>query len=240
MDEAVLELRNIRGGYDRRTVLRDISFRVRQGEVIGIIGPNGHGKSTLLRAISGLLPWREGHLVLGGKDIARVPPHGIVGAGVAHVLQGDMLFPQMNVEENLVMGAFLRPKAEIAGALEEIYLLFPHLAERRRQSAMSLSGGERRMVGIGRGLMSGGRLLMLDEPSLGLAPRIIDQIYAVLWRLKKESRSILLVEENPSRIFNIADHILLMDDGAIVWSGRGADLNENPALLRTYLGGEPG
>ena len=240
MDRVILELRNVRGGYDRRAVLRDISFKVSEGELIGIIGPNGHGKSTLLRAISALLPWREGEIFLGGADIARLPPHDVVGAGLVHVLQGDLLFPQMNVEENLVMGAFLRPKAEIPGALEGIYVLFPHLAERRHQVAMSLSGGERRMVGIGRGLMSGGRLLMLDEPSLGLAPRIIDHIYAVLRQLKRESRSILLVEENPSRIFDIADHILLIDDGAIAWSGQAEELKENPALLRTYLGGEPG
>ena len=238
MCKTVLELENIYGGYDQRTVLRNISFDIGEGNLIGIIGPNGHGKSTLLRAISALLPWRSGRVLIDGQDATQLSPNNLVGAGIAHVLQGDLLFPQMSVEENLVMGAYLRPKAEIANALDEVYLLFPHLADRRRQIVVSLSGGERRMVGIGRGLMTGGRLLMLDEPSLGLAPKIIDHIYTVLQQLKQSKRSVLLVEENPGRIIDIANQILLVDDGAIIWSGRGIDLAENPALLRTYLGGE--
>jgi branched-chain amino acid transport system ATP-binding protein len=178
-----LALENVASGYGPHLVLRDVSLAVEEGTLAALIGPNGHGKTTLLRTISGLVQCREGTISLAGRRIDRLRPDEIVSAGVIHVPQGDLLFPDMTVIENLRMGAYL-PKAAAMETqrLEEVFALLPKLKERRGQTASTLSGGERRMVGIGRGLMAGGSLLMLDEPSLGLAPIVIDQIYAVIRR----------------------------------------------------------
>ena len=224
-------------GYDGPNVLKGLSFKVATGELVAVVGPNGHGKTTLLKTISGLLRLRAGAIAVCGQAIG-TRPHEIVKLGVAHVPQGDLLFPEMTVAENLLMGAYLeRDGAVIRRRLEEIYELLPKLAERRKQLASTLSGGERRMVGIGRGLMMGGRILMLDEPSLGLAPLIIEQIYAVIGALRRSGRTILLVEENPARVVDLADRLHLIDDGEIVWSGPPAELMEREELLATYLGG---
>ncbi len=177
MSPALLEIRGISSGYGARPVLSDLTMSVASGEFVAIIGPNGHGKTTLLRTISGLLPVESGEIRFDGRRLDRLRPDQIVAAGVIHVPQSDMLFPEMTVLENLMMGAYCRRSpTEIRRALDEVFVLLPKLAERRGQLASTLSGGERRMVGIGRGLMAAGRVLMLDEPSLGLAPIIIDQI----------------------------------------------------------------
>lgn len=233
----VLSLKNVVSGYRELTVLKGISFDIAQGEFITVVGPNGHGKSTLLKTISGLVPLKAGSISInGGETLTK--PHAVAALGVAHVPQGDMLFPEMTVLENLLMGAYLAPsKAEIDRRLEEVYTLLPKLAERRVQIASSLSGGERRMVGIGRGLMMGGQILLIDEPSLGLAPLIIEQIYGVISELSKSGRTILLVEENPARVADLADQLHLLDDGEIVWSGPPAELLARDELLATYLGG---
>ena len=233
----VLSLSGVVSGYRELTVLKGISFDVRAGEFITVLGPNGHGKSTLLKTISGLLPLKAGTISIdGGPTLAR--PHAIAALGVAHVPQGDMLFAEMSVLENLLMGAYLAPsRAEIARRLDEVYTLLPKLSDRRNQVASSLSGGERRMVGIGRGLMMGGRILLIDEPSLGLAPLVIEQIYGVIAELSKAGRTILLVEENPARVADLADHLHLLDDGELVWSGPPAELLASDELLATYLGG---
>lgn len=233
----VLSLSNVVSGYKELDVLKGVSFDVSAGEFVTVVGPNGHGKSTLLKTISGLVPLKKGAIsVNGGPTIAK--PHVIASLGVAHVPQGDMLFPEMSVLENLLMGAYLAPgKAEIDRRLDEVYALLPKLSDRRGQIASSLSGGERRMVGIGRGLMMGGQILLIDEPSLGLAPLIIEQIYGVIAALSKSGRTILLVEENPARVADLADRLHLLDDGEIVWSGPPADLLARDELLATYLGG---
>ncbi|MBB4105754.1 ABC transporter ATP-binding protein [Allorhizobium borbori] len=233
----VLSLTNVVSGYKELQVLKGISFDVGAGEFVTVVGPNGHGKTTLLRTISGLVPLRGGAIRVNGQLVS-AKPHAIAALGVAHVPQGDLLFPEMSVLENLLMGAYLAPnRAEIDRRLDEVFTLLPKLSERRHQIASSLSGGERRMVGIGRGLMMGGQILLIDEPSLGLAPLIIEQIYGVIAELSRSGRTILLVEENPARVADLADKLHLLDDGAIVWSGPPADLLARDELLATYLGG---
>lgn len=233
----VLKLEGVVSGYDGPDVLKGISFDVEAGRLVTVVGPNGHGKSTLLKTISGLVKLRKGAIEVGGRPVGG-KPHEIAGLGVAHVPQGDLLFPEMSVGENLLMGAYLeRNAAEIRRRMDEVFALLPKLAERRGQIASSLSGGERRMVGIGRGLMMGGSILLIDEPSLGLAPLIIEQIYALIGELKKSGRTILLVDENPARVADLADMLHLLDDGEIVWSGPPLELLSREELLSTYLGG---
>lgn len=225
-------------GYDARNVLTGVSLSLSPGELVTVVGPNGHGKSTLLRAISGLLAVRKGSISLNGRIISGLPAHRVAASGVIHVPQGDLLFSGMSVLENLLMGAYLdSDKAAVAHRLDEVFTLLPKLSERRAQFAASLSGGERRMVGIGRGLMMKGAVMLIDEPSLGLAPIIIEQIYEVIARLKQSGRTILLVEENPARVADIADRIHLLDNGAFVWSGEPHVLLERDELMATYLGG---
>ena len=233
-----LALVDVVAGYGGPPVLDGVSLEIGAGELVTVVGPNGHGKTTLLRAVSGLVALRGGSIALEGRSLAGLAPDAVAARGVAHVPQGDMLFPQMSVEENLRMGAYVeRSAAVVAARLEEVYGRLPKLAERRRQVAATLSGGERRMAGLGRGLMMGGRVLLIDEPSLGLAPLVIEQIYAVIAGLKASGRSILLVEENPARVTGIADRIHLLDNGRFVWSGLPDVLMKRDELLSTYLGG---
>ena len=235
---AALELQRVSSGYGHHLVIRDLSFNVEEGQLAALIGPNGHGKTTLLRTVSGLVRARQGTIIFAGRRIDPLRPDEIVAAGIVHVPQGDLLFPDMTVRENLRMGAYLPGAAKHeARRFEEVFALFPKLKERQDQLASTLSGGERRMVGIGRGLMAGGRLLMLDEPSLGLAPIVIDQIYAVIASLKASGRTILIVEENATRIAEMADVLHLLDNGEFAWSGSGPELLSRPEILSTYLGG---
>ncbi|UGY03455.1 ABC transporter ATP-binding protein [Bradyrhizobium quebecense] len=225
-------------GYDGRNVLTGVSLSLNSGELVTVVGPNGHGKTTLLRTISGLLPVRKGSVSLNGRTISGLPAHRVAAGGVIHVPQGDLLFAGMSVLENLLMGAYLdADQAAVTRRLDEVFTLLPKLAERQAQIAASLSGGERRMVGIGRGLMMKGTVMLIDEPSLGLAPIVIEQIYEVIARLKASGRTILLVEENPARVADIADRIHLLDNGAFVWSGEPSVLLQRDELLATYLGG---
>lgn len=235
---ATLKLDNLHAGYEGPDVLHGITLEVPQGQIVTVVGPNGHGKSTLLRTISGLTSLRQGEITLGGRKLSGLPPEKIAALGIAHVPQGDLLFPEMTVFENLQMGAYLnRDTARFDALLEEVYALLPRLKERHGQIASSLSGGERRMVGIGRGLMAGAEVLMLDEPSLGLAPLVIEQIYEVIGTLREQGRTILLVEENPARVAHLSDTMHLLDDGRLTWSGAPAELLEREELLETYLGG---
>jgi branched-chain amino acid transport system ATP-binding protein len=234
---ALLSLKDVSAGYGSQNVLHGVSLEIADGSFTAIIGPNGHGKTTLLRAISGLMALRSGTISLAGKALNALRPDEIVAAGIIHVPQGDMLFPEMTVLENLLMGAYLpAAAAEAPRRLEKVFTLLPKLRDRRGQTASTLSGGERRMVGIGRGLMAGGRLLMLDEPSLGLAPIVIDQIYEVVAELAAAGQTILVVEENAARVADKAGLIALLDNGALVWSGAGAELMARPEILETYLG----
>ncbi|HSH42354.1 MAG TPA: ABC transporter ATP-binding protein [Arenicellales bacterium] len=237
MSRCLLELRGLTAGYGAQYVVKDIDLAVHQGATTAIIGPNGHGKSTILRAISGLLVNRTGSIKLDGTDLTAMRPDQVVAAGVVHIPQGDLVFPEMSVLDNLLMGAYLPEAAASAHErLEEVYALLPRLKERAHQWASTLSGGERRMLAIGRGLMTGGRILMVDEPSLGLAPIVIEQIYEILEELRAAGRTIVLVEENPARAMEIADDIHLLDDGSFVWSGTPRSLEGNPDVLETYVG----
>lgn len=232
-----LKVSDIVSGYGNQLVLHGLSLAIDPGTLVSVIGPNGHGKTTLLRTISGQVPLRDGHVQLNGTDISGRPVDAITAAGVVHVPQGDLLFTGMTVYENLLMGAYLvTDQASLQDRLDQVFALLPKLAERRNQITDSLSGGERRMVGIGRGLMTGGQVLMLDEPSLGLAPIVIDAIYELVEKLKAEGRSILLVEESPERVVDFADRIYLLDNGEINWNGTAAELSANEELLSTYLG----
>lgn len=234
----MLEIDKISAGYGNQQVLHAVSLSVARGQMVAVLGPNGHGKTTLLRCISGMVRAVAGRIRLDGFDIASCRIDEIVQRGIVHIPQGDMIFPQMSVIENLLMGAYLeKNKTAIEERLDHVYGLLPRLSERHRQTATTLSGGERRMLAIGRGLMSGGRTLLIDEPSLGLAPLVIEQIYQVLTKLKSEGRSILLVEENASRVADEADMIYLLDDGRTVWQGQAHQLWEHDELVETYLGG---
>lgn len=237
MTELLLDIDKVSAGYAGRVVLDAITLPVKKGQLTGIIGPNGHGKTTLLKAISGLVPVTSGEIRLGGTRIDRLRPDQVVARGVIHVPQGDLLFPAMTVHENLLMGAYgKRGERSVSERLDVIFDLLPKLKERRNQTAGTLSGGERRMCGIGRGLMAGGEVLMLDEPSLGLAPIVIEQIYEVIFNLRREGRTILLVEENAQRIAEHADMIHLLDNGRISWSGPGAEFTARPEIIEAYLG----
>ena len=234
---ALLSIENLTAGYGKQPVLHGVSLEIQPKSVFALIGPNGHGKTTLLRCLSGLIAHKADKFDFGGEDIGAAPSHIRVARGLIHVPQGDLLFRDMSVEENLLMGAYLRNDAgAVQASLADVYKFFPRLGERRAQLANSLSGGEQRMAGIGRGLMAAGQFMMIDEPSLGLAPLIIEQIYDGLKELAKSGRTILIVEENPMRIVEIADHMALMDGGQIVWSGSPAALTTEKKILQTYFG----
>jgi len=234
---SILSIQGLCSGYRNQQVLTDIDLEIEEGSVTALIGPNGHGKSTLLKTLSGLISTWKGDTKLLGKALGNNAPDR-ARAGLILVPQGDQLFGGMTVEENLMMGAFARKDRDaVQDSLETVFTLFPRLKERRGQRAESLSGGERRMVGIGRGMMANGKMMMIDEPSLGLAPLIIEQIYEALGHLANQDRSILVVEENPSRVANVASAFHLMDGGRIAWSGNTHDLATSSDLLKTYLGG---
>ncbi len=237
MSEPALRIEKVSSGYQGRMVLQAVDLAVADGKLTAIIGPNGHGKSTLLKTISGLVQPSSGTIQYRGASIDGHRPDEIVERGVIHVPQGDLLFPAMTVHENLLMGAYRKAASGgIDERLDFVFSLLPKLKDRRNQIAGTLSGGERRMCGIGRGLMAGGDLLMLDEPSLGLAPIVIDQIYEVIFDLRRQGRTILLVEENAQRIAEQADSIHLLDNGRFAWSGVGAELMARPEIIETYLG----
>jgi branched-chain amino acid transport system ATP-binding protein len=238
MGEPLLVIHKIFSGYANLPVIDGVSLSVDVGQFVAIVGPNGHGKTTLLKTISGLIPVRSGNVVFAGDDITNQRADRTVEAGLVHVPQGDLLFPDMTVRENLLMGAYATERdSDVDARLADTFDFLPKLRDRQDQIASTLSGGERRMCGIGRGLMAGGRLLMLDEPSLGLAPIVIDQIYELIDHLKATGRTILLVEENAQRIFERVDRVYLLDNGRVAWEGAGAELMRRREVVDVYLGG---
>ena len=233
----MLELVKIESGYSSLRVIKGISLEVPKSKLVTIIGPNGHGKTTLLRSISGVLRLQSGEINFEGKRIDNLRVDEIVKKGIVHIPQGDMLFPEMNVKDNLLMGAYLvRNQPELKNRITQVLELFPQLGERENQIASTLSGGERRMLAIGRGLMTGAKILLIDEPSLGLAPVVIDNIFKILKELNNQGQTILLVEENVSRVINVSDHIYLIDDGLIAWQGTGEELSSESNIMEVYLG----
>ena len=222
----MLDVQNIRAGYGAINVLWDLSLTVEAGKLTTIIGPNGAGKSTLLRAVMGLIPASQGSITLNGKPLNGTPTWDMNKLSMAMIPEGRMTFRDMTVEENLMMGAFAPQHRKAAAAnLEKAYAMFPRLRERRRQLAGSLSGGEAQMLAMGRGLMSDPQLLIIDEPSLGLAPVMVNELFDILGRLKAEGRTIILVEQNTHRAVGIADHVYLMQSGKVVLSQAARDVS---------------
>jgi branched-chain amino acid transport system ATP-binding protein len=233
----MLTLKSVQTGYGRLTVLKGISLHVRAGEVVTLIGGNGAGKSTTLRAISGLLPVWRGSVEFDGRDLRRLAPEKIVTRGLALVPEGRRVFTSLSVNANLELGAFHRPdKKQVRRDLDEVKARFPILRERARQAAGTLSGGEQQILAIGRALMARPKLLMLDEPSMGLAPRMLAQVYAILRELKAAGTTLLLVEQNARAALRLADRGYVIETGRIILQGPAAELQEDPEMQRAYLG----
>ncbi len=234
----MLEILDMICGYGGVAALKGISLQVKSGQLVALIGANGAGKSTTLRAISGLVPLSSGSLFFDGMNITGARPPQVLAYGIAHCPEGRRVFPHMTVEENLNMGAYLRAdNSEVSIDRDRIYNEFPRLAERRRQAAGTLSGGEQQMLAIGRALMSRPRLIMFDEPSLGLAPNIVERTFAIIRRIRSAGTTVLLVEQNAFAALEMCDHAYLLENGRIVLSGPGAELIENEHVRKAYLGG---
>ena len=235
----LLSLRGVEAGYGPVAALRGVDLTVGQGEIVTLIGANGAGKSTMLLAISGLVAARRGEIVLAGQRIDGLPPHRIVGLGISQVPEGRRIFPQLTVRENLELGAFLRRDRQgVRADLDYVFSFFPILAERRRQDGGTLSGGEQQMLAIARAIMARPRLLLLDEPSLGLAPIVIRQIFAVVRQINQEQGvSVLLVEQNANLALKTASRGYVLENGEMVLSGPAGELLHNDQVRRAYLGG---
>lgn len=234
---SLLKVENMNVYYGNIHAVKDISFEVNQGEIVTLIGSNGAGKSTTLQTISGLLRSKTGSVEFNGQNISNIPAHKIVGMGLAHCPEGRRIFLQMTVEENLAMGAYTAPKNTIAASLENVYSHFPRLKERRKQIAGTLSGGEQQMLAMGRAMMSLPKLLVLDEPSMGLAPILIDEIFKIIGDLHRDGTTILLVEQNAQMALSIADRAYVLESGSITLSGTGEELAKSEKVRKAYLGG---
>ena len=232
----MLKVDNINVFYGNIHAIRDVSFEVNDGEVVALIGANGAGKSTTLKTVSGLLPSRTGSISFLGQNIDRIPPHKRVAMGLSQVPEGRRIFLQMTVLENLQMGAFTS-KADVREDLENVFARFPRLKERRNQIGGTLSGGEQQMLAMGRALMSHPKLLMLDEPSMGLAPILVEQIFDIIKELHKAGTTILLVEQNAEMALKIADRAYVLESGSVTVTGTGKELAESEEVKKAYLGG---
>lgn len=233
----MLELRNLVVNYGVITALQGVSLSVKQGAIVTLIGANGAGKTTTLKTISGLLKGRSGEIVYQGRNIARLPPHQIVKLGISHVPEGRMIFANLTVMENLMMGAYLqRNKALVQRELDYICGIFPRLMERQKQIAGTLSGGEQQMLAIGRALMGNPRVLLMDEPSEGLAPQIVAEVMATIRKLKESGLSIVLVEQNPKLVFDVADDIVILNTGRVAVVSTPSQLEKDGVDLRQHLG----
>ena len=235
--EPILKVSDINVYYGAIHAIKGVSFEVNPGEVVTLIGANGAGKSTTLQTVSGLLHSRTGSIEFLGENLMGVPAHKVVAKGLAQVPEGRRVFLQMTVEENLEMGAYTRSGGDIDADLEKVYAYFPRLMERRRQIAGTLSGGEQQMMAMGRALMSRPKLLMLDEPSMGLAPILVEQIFKIIQTLHEAGTTILLVEQNAQAALSIADRGYVLETGKIVTSGTGTELLASPEIKKAYLGG---
>jgi branched-chain amino acid transport system ATP-binding protein len=233
---ALLEVEDIHAHYGAIEALKGISLSVEEGEVVTLIGSNGAGKSTTLRAISGLTPASAGSVRVGGQDITRVPAHQIVNYGIALAPEGRHCFPRMTVRENLDLGAHRRRGADVSEDMERVFMLFPRLQERAKQKAGTMSGGEQQMLAIGRALMARPRLLMLDEPSMGIAPILVQRIYETITEINRSGMTILLVEQNANYALDISSRGYVLETGRVVLSGESASLREDPEVQRAYLG----
>jgi len=233
----LLEVRNLHVGYGDAPAVWDVSLDVDAGEIVSVIGPNGAGKTTLINAIAGMLKCRQGELRFDGADMKRVRPHGYCSHGIALVPEGRRLFTKMTVEENLELGCYLPgPRAARAQSLERVYDLFPILRQKRSQLAGELSGGQQQMVAIGRALMAQPRIVLFDEPSLGLAPTIVDDMFDIIVRVRDEGAAVLLVEQNVLKALGVADRAYVLEQGRIVATGLPDELLKQPHIREAYLG----
>ena len=237
MADTLLKVDGINVYYGNIHAVKDISFTVNAGEIVTLIGANGAGKSTTLKTISGLLKPKTGDILYKGSSIKGMRAHKIVEAGLAHVPEGRHVFLHMTVEENLDMGAYTQPASTIAPNKEKVFELFPRLKERRKQLAGTMSGGEQQMLAMGRALISHPKLLMLDEPSMGLAPILVGQIFAIIRELHQSGTTILLVEQNAEMALQVADRAYVLESGKIALSGTGHELAESDSIKKAYLGG---
>jgi branched-chain amino acid transport system ATP-binding protein len=237
MSAPLLVVEGLHAGYDAATdVLRGIDLAVATGEIVAVLGSNGAGKSTLNRAISGVLPARAGSIRFEDSVITKRRPSAIVARGLIHVPEGRRIFPNMTVAENLDLGSYRRAGSRRAQNRERVFAIFPRLQERQSQSAGTLSGGEQQMLAIGRGLMAEPKLIILDEPSLGLSPQLVDELFALIARINREGLAVLLVEQNVVQSLQLAHRAYILENGRIVMSGAPAEIRDNPDLKRAYLG----
>jgi len=235
---ALLEVKNLEVYYGVICALKGISFHVNEGEIVSLIGANGAGKTTMMQSTVGIIPKRGGQVLFDGQDITKTPCHKIVKLGMTQVPEGRRIFQELTVYENLMMGAYtMKDQQEFKTELDKIYDLFPRLAERRKQIAGTLSGGEQQMLAMSRALMSKPKLLMLDEPSMGLAPILVDQIFNIIKELHAAGTTILLVEQNASKALEISDRAYVLETGSITLSGTGRELMNSPEVQKAYLGG---
>jgi branched-chain amino acid transport system ATP-binding protein len=232
----MLEIRDLVAGYGATSVLRGVSIDVRAGEVVAVLGANGVGKTTLNRAVSGLIPAKSGRITFEGDDLRGLTPSAIVERGLIHVPEGRKIFPNMTVAENLELGSYRRAKARRGTNLASVFALFPRLEERSRQLAVTLSGGEQQMLAIGRGLMAEPRLLILDEPSLGLSPLLVEQLFVLIRRIASDGLAVMLVEQNVVQSLDLAARAYVLENGSVSMSGEAAHLARDPALQKAYLG----
>ncbi len=234
---SMLEIEKLEVYYGAINALKGISFNVEQGEIIALIGANGAGKTTTLHTITGLVPAKRGSVKLNGKDITKIPAHKIVSMGMAHVPEGRRVFAQLTVYENLMLGAYTRKdKVEIAESLERVYERFPRLKERRKQTAGTLSGGEQQMLAMGRALMSKPSIILMDEPSMGLSPLYVSEIFDIITEINKSGTTVLLVEQNAKKALSIANRAYVLETGTIALSGDAKELMNNEQVKKAYLG----
>lgn len=234
---SMLEIEKLEVYYGAINAIKGISFSVEQGEIIALIGANGAGKTTTLHTITGLVPAKRGSVKLNGTDITKIPAHKIVSMGMAHVPEGRRVFAQLTVYENLMLGAYTRKdKAEIADTLERVYERFPRLKERRKQTAGTLSGGEQQMLAMGRALMSKPSIILMDEPSMGLSPLYVSEIFDIITEINKSGTTVLLVEQNAKKALSIANRAYVLETGTIALSGDAKELMDNEQVKKAYLG----
>jgi branched-chain amino acid transport system ATP-binding protein len=233
----LLSLAAVSAGYGSFRALFDVSLDVLPGQAVGVIGPNGAGKTTLMRVISGLVPLGAGAMTFAGRAVGGLPPHRIVEQGIAHVLENRRLFPKLSVEDNLRIGAFVpAARRHFGEQLDHVYAMFPRLKERRAQFAGTLSGGEQQMCAIGRALMSRPKLLLMDEPSAGLAPLVVAQVFDLVHRIRAEGLTVLIVEQNVQQVLDVVDRAYLLEVGSIKLAGSAAELKDNDFIRKSYMG----
>jgi len=233
----MLSLASVSAGYGSFQALFGVSLEVSRGEAVGVIGPNGAGKTTLMRVISGMLPMSEGAMTIEGQPIGGLPAHHIITHGIAHVPENRRLFPRLTVDDNLKMGAFMKDaRGKYAERLDFVFELFPRMKERRHQMAGTMSGGEQQMCAIGRALMSKPKVLLMDEPSAGLAPLVVQQVFDLVRKIRAEGLTVLIVEQNVQQVLDVVDRAYLLEVGAIKLSGTAAELKGNSFIRESYLG----